>query len=376
MALIYDGTNGLTFNDGTQISSVNQVGIRNRIINGDMRIDQRNAGSTVTFGSGSVDAYVVDRFKGSKSSTGTFTLVQSSIAPPGFTKSLLFTVTGTEASLASSSYYDIIQYIEGYNIGDLDWGLSTAKTVTLSFWVRSSVTGTYSYELRNASANRSITYNYTINAANTWQQITQTIPGDTTGTWATDGGIGIGLLFPLASGSSFTTSNIGTWQAGNYNASTSAINLMATNGATFYITGVQLEKGSVATPFDFRFYGKELLLCQRYFLKTFPQGTAPAQNAGTLGTALVWSSSGANSTFGTQVQWRFPVTMRTAPTAIYYNPSAANANARNYAISSDMVLGSSPATGPGDSSLQFVSNDTASSAGHCCFIHVTASAEL
>jgi hypothetical protein len=317
------------------LNAANTFGFKNRVINGGMVVNQRN--TTVTYGSGGVNAYCIDQFKGSKSNTGTFTLQQSTTAPTGFTKSLLLTVTGTESSLASNSFYDVVHYIEGNNIADFAWGSSSAKTVTLSFWVRSSVTGIYSFELRNGANNRSITYNYTIAAANTWQQVTQTITGDTTGTWATDTGSGIEILFPVATGSSFTTGTTGVWQANNSNASTSAINLMATNGATWYLTGVQLEVGTQATSFDFRSYGTELALCQRYYYKL----SSNSANA----TTFMSPGVAYNTTQSAQHYCGFPVTMRTAPTASIGGSVVLYVNASTNTITSIATQNCSPTQG-------------------------------
>lgn len=218
-----------------------------------------------------------------------FSLGQSTTVPAGFYNSIVATVT-TAAAISSGDYYDIQQNIEGLNLLDLNWGTANAATVTLSFWVRSSVAGIYSFQLRNSASNRSIVYNYTIATANTWQQITQTIAGDTSGTWLATNGIGIGLVIPLGTGSSYTTATTGTWQAGNFNASTSALTTwQATLSNTFYITGVQLEKGSTATSFDYRPYGTELQLCQRY-LPCMNGNTGERISSIALNTAQVYSS--------------------------------------------------------------------------------------
>jgi len=243
-------------------TSTGYYGFKNRIINGAMVIDQRNAGASVN----TAGSFAVDRWFMQRGGAAVFSLGQSTTVPAGagFYNSIVATVT-TAAAIGSGDYYDIQQNIEGLNLLDLNWGTANAATVTLSFWVRSSVSGVYSFQFRNSAANRSIVFNYTIATANTWQQITQTIAGDTSGTWLNTNGIGIGLVIPLGTGSSYTTATTGTWQAGNFNASTSALTTwQATLSNTFYITGVQLEKGSTATSFDYRPYGTEFMLCQRY----------------------------------------------------------------------------------------------------------------
>jgi hypothetical protein len=242
---------------GTVGLTVSQIAMKNRIINGAMVIDQRNAGAAVTAGA----TYPVDRFSSYRSGgTGAYTAQQSSTAPTGFRNSIIATVTSAGTSNEASIY----QVVEGFNIADLMWGTANAKTVTLSFWVRSSVAGSYSLSFRAAGGTRSYVTTYTISSANTFEFKTITIAGDTSGTWNTTNGAGIIIDWSLGQ-SNLTTSTLNAWQAGNLVFATGATNLLATSGATFYITGVQLELGSAATTFDFRAYGQELALCQRYY---------------------------------------------------------------------------------------------------------------
>jgi hypothetical protein len=238
-------------------------GFRNRIINGDMRIDQRNAGASVTINS-SVGAYSVDRwFSRGADSAGVFTLQQVSDAPSGFKTSLKATVTTTAASPGATDFYGIQQRIEGFNIADLGYGTASSQPVTVSFWVKSSVTGTFSVALSNNN-DQTIPVTFVVNAANTWEQKTVTIAGTSAGTWTSTNATGLLIQFTLGAGSS-RTGTANTWSTSFFVNATGATNLMATNAATFYITGVQLEAGSVATPFERRDYGRELILCQRYF---------------------------------------------------------------------------------------------------------------
>ena len=235
---------------------------RNRIINGDMRINQR--GGTITSPSGSV-AYGIDRWRIVRfnDTTGTFTLQQSNTAPSDQINSALITVTAAQSSVPATGLYRFEQAIEGVNINDLGWGTASAKAVTISFNVRSSVTGTYGGRVTNGSENRSYVFQFTINSANTFETKTITIPGDTTGTWATDNSIGLWLVFDLGSGSSYEgTAN--AWSASNVCRAAGNARLISTNAATFYVTSVQLEVGSVATPFERRPYGLEYELCRRY----------------------------------------------------------------------------------------------------------------
>jgi hypothetical protein len=237
---------------------------KNRIINGAMTVDQRNAGASVSVSTTS-DVYTVDRWAAAgQSADGVFTVQQDTTVPAGFNKSMKITVTTADTSIGSSQYYLMQQMIEGFNIADLNWGTANAKTVTLSFWVRSSVTGTFGGSLRNASFNRNYPFTYTISAANTFEYKTITIAGDTSGTWATDNTTGVRITWSLGDGSS-RLGTAGAWAAGNISGATGQTNLIATNGATFYITGVQLEVGTQATGFEYRQYGQELALCQRYY---------------------------------------------------------------------------------------------------------------
>jgi hypothetical protein len=242
------------------------AGTRNRIINGDMRIDQRYGGASVVLTAGVT--YTVDRWAAVEDTDGSVTVQQSTTAPPGFTNSLLATVTSADASLAATQRTLLFHSIEGFNTADLNFGTASASTITISFWVRSSVTGSFGAAVTNVgggiSSFTSYPFAYAISAANTWEYKTVTIPGSTSGTWLKNNLQGLALIFGLGVGSTFSgTAN--TWAANDLNSVTGATNLMATNGATFYITGVQLEAGAVATPFERRSYGQELALCQRYY---------------------------------------------------------------------------------------------------------------
>jgi hypothetical protein len=283
------------------LNTPNTFGFKNRIINGGMVIDQRNAGAAVTVD----NTYSVDRFLFRETTDGTASIQQSSTAPTGFVNSILFTVTSTDSSLSTNQYASIQQKIEGFNIADLGWGTANAQTVTLSFWVRSSVIGAFGASFTNSAGDRSYPFNYTINAANTFEQKTITVAGDTSGTWLTTTGIGIQLNLAVAAASNLLgTAN--TWASAAYFGATGATNLMATNGATFYITGVQLEKGSTATSFDFRDYGRELILCQRYYQQDGVDATTPV---------IDWTPQ-VNSGVARAQLYVFPVVMRASPTVV------------------------------------------------------------
>jgi len=302
-------------------------GARNRIINGDMRIDQRNSSQTVN-SNGNV--YSVDRWFGSGVATaGVFTVASSTTAPANFTNSLLATVTTADASIGASNRYILVQRIEGNNVADLGWGTANAKAVVLSFWVRSSLTGTFGGSVRNSATDRSYPFSYSISAANTWEQKTVSIAGDTSGTWLTDTGIGITLSFALGAGSS-AKGTAGAWSASNLSSATGAVDLIGTNGATFYITGVQLEAGTVATPFERRSYGQELALCQRYYYRL------------TLDIAGRFGVGQCTSTTTALIYTPFFVSMRAAPSSVEQNGTAADYRLLNSAGSG--IAGSSVPT--------------------------------
>ena len=264
MPVVLSGTNGVTFPDSSlQAAAASPYVLKNRIINGAMVIDQRNAGASVNPASGQ---YTLDRWSIFVAQTSKLTIQQNagSVTPPaGFTNYLGVTSSAATA-VGSTDFYYIRHLIEGYNVSDLDFGTANAKTVTLSFWVRSSLTGTFGGSLRNSANNRSYPFSYTISAANTWELKSITITGDTTGTWLTTNGTGLDISFSLGMGSTYS-GTAGAWAATNYASTTGATNVVSTNGATFYITGVQLEVGTSATPFERRLYNQELASCQRYY---------------------------------------------------------------------------------------------------------------
>lgn len=264
-AIVLDANSRATLN-GLSYPTEGSLSGRNRIINGDMRIDQRNAGASVTVNQAQI-FYGVDRWiAGGITSDGVFTIQQNTSAPAGFNNSTKITVTTADASLAGQTY-NFQQRIEGYNIADLGYGTAGAKTITLSFWTRSSITGTHGGALLNSAQNYSYPFSYSISAADTWEYKTITIAGPTAGTWLTDNGSGLTVMFSVGAGSSLK-GTAGSWAASQFYSATGAVDLISTLNATFYITGVQLEAGSVATPMERRSYGQELALCQRYFQKT------------------------------------------------------------------------------------------------------------
>jgi hypothetical protein len=318
-------------NSNGQTISTQPPGFRNRIINGDMRIDQRNVGASTTI---TATAYTLDRWQaycGGVASKFSVQQNSGSVTPPtGFTN-YLGAVSASADSVLSTDRFGINQTIEGLNVTDLAWGTVNAKTVTLSFWVRSSLTGTFGGSIQNYAANRSYPFTYTINSANTWEYETITIPGDVTGTWLTTNSGFATLNFNLGAGSTYSGTS-GAWAAADYRTPSGSTSVVGTSGATFYLTGVQLEVGSQATSFDYRDFGRELMLCQRYYesynypqvavaagipnalqyafsfavtKRTAPTMTLPAStnqglnktNGATLTPAYAWSSSGTINSF-------------------------------------------------------------------------------
>jgi hypothetical protein len=335
-----------------------------------MRIDQRNATTTVN---GTSPFYSVDRWAGNgEAADGVFTLAIANAGPSGFTNSLKATVTTADASLGATQRYLVGQRIEGTNVADLGWGSANAKTVTLSFWVFSSVTGTFGGVLRNSDGDRAYPFTYAINSANTWEQKSITIVGDTSGTWLTTTGLGIGVFFSLGTGTD-RSGTAGAWNGDNNFSATGAVNVMGTLNATWYITGVQLEVGSVATPFERRPYGTELALCQRYYAKSFLQGTAPAENVGSFaGTAGIIS---VNPSTRVLMDVYLPVVMRAAPTVTFFNPSAANAQARDASASADCSSTGTFAVGDRNFVISTVGSGS-STQGNGLGVHWTAAIEL
>ena len=242
--------------------------MKNRIINGAMVIDQRNAGASVTPTS-TLDGYPVDRFFVTVSQNSKLTTQQNagSVTPPIGFSNYLGVTSSSAYTLGATDYFAIRQYIEGFNTADLQWGTVNAKTVTLSFQVYSSLTGTFGGAISNSAFNRSYPFTYTVSSANTWTAVSVTIAGDTSGTWVgATNGIGIRVQFGLGVGSTYS-GTAGAWAGSLYISATGATSVVGTSGATFYITGVQLEVGSSATGFEYVNYQTSLANCQRYYIK-------------------------------------------------------------------------------------------------------------
>jgi hypothetical protein len=306
---VLDSSGNATF-AGTPVP--NSSFLRNRIINGDMRIDQRNAGASVTPAAGAT--YLVDRFALIAAQSSKLSAQQDAgaITPPtGFTNYLGFTSLSAYSTL-SADYFTAQHTVEGFNISDFAWGTAAATSVTLSFFVRSSLTGTFGGSVYNSAANRSYPFTYAISASNTWEYKQIAIPGDTAGTWLPNSGAGIRINWGLGVGTT-DSGPAGSWAGALYRSATGATSVVGTNGATFYITGVQLEVGTAATPFERRQFGQELALCQRYYETC----DGEYRFDGNLGGAIISTGN----------MWYWRATKRTTPTVAVVAQAGSNSNA-------------------------------------------------
>ena len=286
---------------GMLASDSQYTGFKNRIINGAMPVSQYY-GSTDTAVTGSVQ-YMVDRWRSIEITDGAMSVQQSTTSTAGFNNSMKFTVTTADASLSAGQLCGFNQFIEGYNTADLGWGTANAATVTLSFWVRSSLTGTFAGAFRNSATDRTYIFTYTISSANTFEYKTITVAGDTSGTWDKTNGAGIDVIFSLGTGTTYQ-GTAGSWQASAAFNTSGAVSVIGTLNATFYITGVQLEKGSTATSFDYRPYPVEFSMCQRYYQKV-----TTSESGKGIGVGFYYTTTTAIA------QIPFQTYMRATPTA-------------------------------------------------------------
>ena len=290
------------------LATQNALGVRNLIINGDMRIDQRNSGSEINPVAN--NTYSVDRWNLRSGTTSLFKFQQNagSVTPPEDFTNYLGITSLSSHTVGATEISDIRQGIEGQNIAHLKWGTADAKTVTVSFWVRSSLTGTFGASLSNTSANRCYPFSYSITSANTWEKKTITIDGDTTGTWSTDNTIGIRITFSLGTGTTYSGTS-GAWTSSLHLSVTGETPIVGTSGATFYITGVQLEADTdTATPFEHRPYDMELARCKRYYRRYSSVGNTNASTP-MIGTGLAKTGGTAIYRMG----WCLDIAMRTSP---------------------------------------------------------------
>lgn len=359
--------NYLDVDSGSNYINIGQV---NRIINGDMRVDQRNNGASVSVAT--TYPFTLDRWQATNSQNSKFSVQQNagSLTPPSGFVNYIGLTSASAYTLLSTDLFGLQQGIEGYNVADLGWGAAGASSVTLSFWVRSSLTGTFGGNMSNAAANRCYVFSYTINSANTWEYKTITVPGDTTGTWLKTNGCGMFLIFSIGAGSGKLTT-AGSWGGTYYESVTGQTNVVGTNGATWYITGVQLEQGLAAQPFQRRHFGNELALCQRYYTKSYDYATVPgtATRNGIISAGYVAGASGAWAT----VNATFSVSMRTAATVAFWD-GAGNSSKSSYWYNSawsDNQTGISVGSS-GTQSVLFYGNATVQQIA----VHYTATAEF
>jgi hypothetical protein len=346
-----------------------------------MAIDQRFNGAVQTATVLATQTYVVDRWAYQVSAASKFTIAQYAMSTTPITAvsypftNYLGAISLTAYTPATSDYFYIEQPIEGSNTSDLGWGTVNAENVTLSFYVYASASGTYSGALTNNARTRSYPFSFVVPTPATWVRLSVTVPGDQTGAWIQNAtGAGIRVRFNLGAGSTFVGAS-GAWASANYVGATGAIGIVSTSAAFLYITGVQLEDGSVATPYEEPLEAVQLVNCQRYYQKSFNLGTAPAQNAGLVG-AVTFGQIVAASTAMAAGPIQLRPTMRATPTTItFYNPSAANAQARNITVPSDFTV--TAAVNSGETGFGFTATaPAATAAGNQCAVHYTVDAEI
>jgi len=368
MTIVLDADTGISgANAVSGVTSINlgQVsGSRNKIINGAMEINQRGTSAVNTD-----QAFPSDRFKTAEAGGGNMTCQVVADAPASFRNSIKVIASTADDCTAAADEYRIMHRIEGNNVVDLYYGASGAKTTTLSFYVKSSLTGNFPVGLENAASNRSHVKEYIINSANTWEKKTVTFVGDETGTWLITNGTGLTVSFVLGAGSNYT-GTIDSWQGARVYRGSSSVQMMATEDSTWFVTGIQLEVGSTATEFEYRSIADELALCQRYFTKSFPQETAPANNAGVINTIIGESQAASGPAYA---HVYFKQTMRAAPSISHFNPSANNGSWRNTTANSDLNVSVGSI---GDATMFIGSNTQVMNQYAICQIHYSASAEL
>ena len=358
--------------NGSNIST--QPTFRNLIINGNMTIDQRNAGASVTITTGGGYIYPVDRFGNFNNSGTNYTAQQVVDAPAGFYQSTKLTFASA-ISLSSQNEATFFQIVEGLNVADLGWGTAAAQTISVSLWVKASFTGTFSIGFANNAGTRTYATTYTITTADTWEYKTFTISGDTSGTWLKTNGSGLYVRWNIIAGSNFQVSSNDTWatRTGAYNAADGTYGTKAIGsassisaGATWQITGVQLEVGTTATDFENLQYGQQLALCQRYYYKS-PESYSYGD------TFMVYQ---ANTGF--LFNGRFPVTMRTNP-SVTFGWSTKYTGNTIYRIDSGQVITmtvTSLPTTPDKVSLIYQAGTHSLIVGTCWSTWITASSEL
>jgi hypothetical protein len=353
---------------------------KNLIIGGDFTTNPWQRGTTFTaLGNGS---YGADRFFSHLTTAGVVDVLKSADAPTAAAAGvyavscLTLDVTTVDASIAAGDYYITTQNIEGLNSLSLGFGQAGTRYCTLSFWHKHTKTGTYCIGVTNSANDRSYVAEYTQDVTNTWEKATLTIPVDTSGTWLYTSGLGLRVRFVVMSGSTFqTTAN--TWAAGNYLATSNQVNALDSTSNFCKFALIQLEAGSVATQFETRSAGEELALCQRYYEKSYPQGTAVRTNATNLGLPFFYAS--AVIATGSNVGYvGFKVTKRDTPTITTYSYTSSTSGALSTAGGTDLAASSATTTGIGDNgfSVRNTSGGNITPATGGFIVHWAASIEL
>ena len=356
---------GISFNGG-QLG-----GRRNLIINGAMKVAQRSTSETGITTSG---YYTIDRFLTTLNSLGTWTQTQETDAPDGFANSLKLECTTADASPVGNKFLLIGQRFEGQDLHHLKKGTSSAEPVTASFWVKSNKTGTYIAELLDQdNSARHIEKSFTVNSSGTWEYKTVTFEGDTTGVLVADNSTSIDLNFWLGAGSNFNTGTLQTsWGTlSQTDRAVGNVNLADTIGNYFQITGVQLEVGETATPFEHRSYGEELELCKRYYQKSYDYDTVAATNT-IIGMSLS-AVSGTNLGIYTQ---RLHPQMRDAPDVVVYDQPGNSGRINVQSTNNVTVNGGADITGLNKTTSSFQINNVVSTSGDHFRFHFVAESEL
>jgi hypothetical protein len=310
MSLVLNGTTGIT--NLPSINSGQLAGNRNKIINGAMEINQRGTAAVATDG-----AMISDRWKMTEAGGGNMTCQVVADAPASFRNSIKAIASTADDCSQAADEYRILHRIEGNNVVDLYYGASGAKTTTLSFWVKSSLTGNFPVGLENGASNRTHVKQYTINSADTWEKKSVTFVGDETGTWLLTNGVGLMVNFILGAGTNYA-GTIDSWQGSRLYRGSSSVQMMATVNATWFVTGVQLEVGSTDTDFEYKSFNEELVLCQRYFSKSYDYDVAPATASTVVGSAAIRNGP---VTINGSPFWHvgFPAAMRDNPTVTIFD---------------------------------------------------------
>ena len=358
------------------IGSQTALSNRNLVINGAMQVAQRGTSATVG-PNGTGEGYTtVDRWQNPLNGSVVSTFSQSTDAPSGFANSAKIEITTADSSLDSHEFWFFRTALEGQDVQSIGKGTSGAKAITLSFWVKSNKTGTYTVEVKDSDNDRAASRAYTVNSSNTWEHKTLTYNADTTGEFGNDNGASLRIQFWLVAGSQYQG---GTFSDGTFESETDAnrvhssqVNLGDTVGNEWYITGIQLEVGEQATPFEHRSFGDELIRCQRYFERSYEIGTATGTATG-LGAKMFQIASTTTALYPSQQN--FTTVKRAAPTMVAYSPnSGTSGKIRNASGGTDITVSSisnTSATSTGNVNFSSSSTD-----GHQYHWHWTADAEL